>query len=176
MLTTPWLSSSLFISWMVTMEIWLVWYCWWCTVVVVVGICCDLILINPTAGEPSEKTGKVFSSLISCRSKAPTPKAQHCSFRACKILSPEVIYAKDTRDLWASHNGVFLPFIPSQAHFRLQYSQLLGSPHCSKIHMDSAPTYLDFFREHCVLIWTKALYSCGSDAPGHPIHWIHTVQ
>lgn len=38
------------------------------------------------------------------------------SFRVLEIPSPEAIYAQDVLGLWASHNGVILPFGGSQAH------------------------------------------------------------
>lgn len=103
-------------------RVWLVWCCWWCTVVVVIGACCSLTFISPTAEGSFERPGKVFSCLSSSASTALIPKAQQCPFD----FSPVLICAKSPWGLWAYQNGVILPFIPS--HLSFQYCQLLGSP------------------------------------------------
>jgi len=45
-----------------------------------------------------------------------------------EIPSSEIVCDKDARSLGASYNGMLLPLLPSEAHFSLQYTQLLGLP------------------------------------------------
>ena len=54
--------------------------------------------------------GQLFNSLHLQGSYTKSPPVP---FWVLEIPSPEVVYAKDARSLWASHNGVLLPLIPS---------------------------------------------------------------
>lgn len=82
------------------------------------------------------------------------------SFWVLEIPSPAVIYAQDVQGLWASHNGVILPFVPSQALFSFQHSHFWDPPVTPEIQMDSAPTYLEDIRVHRAPVSIKALYLC----------------
>jgi len=106
----------------------LVRYCRRCTVVVAIGTCCSSTLSNPTMEGSSERPGKMDKSLISSVSTAAMPKAHRYPFCVLEIPSPKIVYPKDARSLGASYNGVLLSVLPSEAHFSLQYTQLLGPP------------------------------------------------
>lgn len=71
--------------------------------------------------------------------------------------SPEVIYVQG---LWASHSGMILPFVHSQAHFSFQHSHCWDPPVTPEIQRILAPAYLDGIRVLCAPVAVKAFCLC----------------
>ncbi|KAK4826018.1 hypothetical protein QYF61_003839 [Mycteria americana] len=116
--------------------------------------------------------GQLFNFL---RLQGRYTKSPPVPFWVLEIPSPEVACAKDARSLWASHNGVLLPLIPSWAHFSLQYrfsfnrkgreESTLSSACRTYIREDTGGEMAQEFPSLCVLSGrsTKSYLSCTQE-------------
>jgi len=142
-------------------------YCRRCTVLVAVGTRCSSICGNPATKGSSERPGRVESCLIFSVFTVATPDAPSVPLWVLEVPSPEVIYAKNTRGLQASHDGCLSHLSPVKLTSASSTDNSWHPPVTPEIQMGSVPLYPDGISVHCAPVSTKALYFCGSDVPGH---------
>lgn len=80
------------------------------------------VVFSPTPGTSSRRWGKVDDCLVSAVSKAALPKGQQDLFESLKYTLVRHSRLRMHWSLGASHNGLLLALVPSQAHFGLQQS------------------------------------------------------
>jgi len=122
LLITPWLSSWRISWWMVSAILSPVHRC---------GRNWHLLFFNPQQPHngrvlwETRQNGQLFNFF---RLQSSYAKGPPIPLWVLEIPSPQIVYPKDARSLRDSYNGVLLPVLPSEAHFSLQYTQLLGPP------------------------------------------------
>lgn len=148
---------------MVTRESWLMQHCHCCTIMVATSTCCSLSCSNSSM----ERARQSDACLIFFVSVVATPKV-HQYFLILETPSSELVYAKDTWRLWANVIGCFCHLSPVRL---TSASNRDNCWHPSDTAQMQIGPLLPWW--HYGTVCTKALYTCGSDVPGHQIHTFH---
>jgi len=94
-----------------------------------------------------------------------------------EVPSPEVIYAKNTRGLWASHECVLFPLLSCQGHLSFQYRQFLASPcrsrdpdvFCAPIPWWYWCTLCTSVYQSLILLWIWCARPSNLHSPVYPV-------
>jgi len=125
---------------------------------------------NSTMEVSSERPGKMDSCLISSVSTAAIPKAHRYPFGSLKYPLLRESIPRMHGASGPVTMGCFCQSCPVRLTSASNTLSFWDSPVTPEMQMDSDPLKSDGIKVHCASVSTRALYSCGSDVPGHRVH------